>query len=185
MDNPPDNYQKGLCTLNLHYLTCMLPWLNIEIGHTAQHNELWMERGMQMGKKLAKHRQSDPERVLVNNILERQSTLRSALSNSHGQPVALHELVNEDTEKDRARFQEPLQMVGPGKRFNLWAQENRELLQAIRAMLRLEQNSNPNASAWHALLNGQSFPMQLVVAQQHSRASIENGHVVISTMEER
>jgi hypothetical protein len=177
-ETEPGHGQHRLCTPNMHFMNCMLPTQAYQIGHAAQHNELFMERGMQLGKRLSKNRPTDPEQLVANNLLLKHGVLGKFLGSNAGQTVPADDI--RGSLPDTNSRHSPLQMLGSGCVFSFSDTNNRGLLQRIRRMLG-RSAEEPSVSAWKRLVTERDFDASLLHADKFKRATLANGHVVTSS----
>lgn len=178
-DVPDPGYLKGLCTPNLHLLTCRLPAQALHMGHAAQFSEMWMERGMQKGKALGSHRANDPEQVVVSRLLLAHSSLQAVVQGGDGSfPAAF--LADPDTDTMLQQRRDPLTMVGTSQAFDIHHPDNRRLLSRIVRAVRLANGLIFDHPEWRDLFDRQNPAMQGVRAKRFDKATLYEGSLVYS-----
>eukprot|EP00884_Botryococcus_braunii_P004816 jgi/Botrbrau1/14335/Bobra.0222s0006.2 len=176
-DKPATEQDCKLCTANMHFLSCSLPCQLMEMGHTAQFSELFVERGMQKAKHHAKNNPAEPAKTLVNELLHKHAKTALLLNGSDIGHVAWKEICRDLEEScDAAR---PLDLLGSCKNFDPFADP--ALLRRIKSLVRNHSDMDESCQQWHGLFMGESdLQEDEIFAETFARAVLECGHVCTS-----
>jgi hypothetical protein len=176
-DKPASEQDFKLCTANMHFLACSLPCQLMEMGHTPQFSELFVERGMQQAKQHAKNNPAEPAKTLVNELLHKHAKTAMLLDGPDIGHVAWKEVCKDWEEGNNTAL--PLDLLGSGKEFNIFAEP--ALLRRIKLLVRNHSEMDESCQQWHSLFMGESeLQEDEIFAETFARAVLECGHVCTS-----